>query len=284
MKGPIRVAHHPGASASISLIQTLAAKQVGLSCRALVASTVPDRAALALTTEVLDRIKATLPGKALCWSHQWYDLPIGTVTEAWIAEAEILGQTVPCLHAGFHVPATPGTQEIRELIETNTISYCSVSFSCDAIVCSICGGRWWQCEHDPGHTYDGILATRLIGGRLEAIEATELSLCYLGQQYGARILAVEKSGASGAAPEDTEMVAVGRRYVEQLRGEVCRMARLLGTALPSCVLRSVDHLNVGELEELEKQLLTQLNHRLPSQPSQADAGSALFLPVDAIRF
>ena len=139
----------------------------------------------------------------------------------------------------------PLIQEIEGGIKKEVSVGCAVSRA----VCSVCGEerKSGRCQHLPGKEYDGKLCwTELTG----ATDAYEFSFVAVPAQPKAGVM--RKSVKEGREMEQLEKeAALGRKYLERLRGEV---ARLGGLAEPELKMQTLRHM----AESLEEEELLEL--------------------------
>jgi len=171
--------------------------------------------------EVLEGFARTLPGKALLVGHQHQSAPEGRFFEAWLEERE--GRTD--LVAGFYIVKTQQNEHLRRQIDGGVFKYVSVGFTCEDLVCDLCGKslRGPECPHIPGRRYDGQLCTATWRGEAEAAEG---SIVYLGSQRGAEIVkGAGKRQTEDGGPREAE---IGLSEAEvRLRVKVAELEGLL---------------------------------------------------------
>ncbi len=168
--------------------------------------------------DVLQGFARTLPGKALLVGHQHQSAPEGRFFEAWLEQA---GDATNLL-AGFYIVKTQQNEHLRRQIDGGVYKYVSVGFTCEDLLCDLCGKsiRGPECPHIPGRSYDGKTCTATWHGSAEAAEG---SIVYLGSQRGAEIVK-----AAGARPTtDDPPGGEGRDALTRLKVKVAELEGLL---------------------------------------------------------
>ena len=122
-------------------------------------------------------------------------------------------------------------------------------------VCSICGedmNASQRCGHQRGQEYDGQLCTGILLG---ATDAYEWSFVAVPAQRNAGVMKHMRM---------EQEAALGRKYLESLRGEVARLGGLAGLGLEHAVLRGIaDKLGYDELLALKGALERQAERVFP---------------------
>ena len=150
----------------------------------------------------------------------------------------------------------PLIEEIEAGIKKEVSVGCSVEHS----VCSICGcdRTMADCGHEKGREYGGQLCWADLEG---ARDAYEFSFVAVPAQPAAGVV---KSARWGIAARLEEEAALGRKYLEDLRGEVVRLALLADRELSARAMKSLaDKLSHQELEELRKSYARRAGERFP---------------------
>jgi len=155
-----------------------------------------------LSPEVLERLAETLPGKAVLVGHNRAGEPVGRFYRAEVKVDP--GNGWRWLQADWYTPVTPANEHLRAGIDSGVLSYVSIGFRWDRLVCDLCGRDYMDggaCPHVLGRTYpagefagrnvklteDGNMAICTATYMGDA-EAQEGSLVYLGAQYDAAVV------------------------------------------------------------------------------------------------
>jgi hypothetical protein len=186
--------------ADLALIQQYAKREVkagDVYCFALhTCNTKVDRAGERFTKAYLERFKETLPGKPLIEGHDYSRRPLGR-----IYKTEVLpdGQDWFLKSYAYLKADSPVVDEI----ELGIANSCSVGYSAHKRTCDLCSKEWHPqrrggdyCSHRPLQDYDGKTCTiAYCDSAVQKAEGREISLVYLGCQYGAE--AMGKSASPG---------------------------------------------------------------------------------------
>ena len=131
----------------------------------------------------------------------------------------------------------------------------SVGCAVERVECSICGedmNASQRCGHQRGQEYDGQLCTGILLG---ATDAYEWSFVAVPAQRNAGVMKHMRM---------EQEAALGRKYLESLRGEVARLGGLAGLGLEHAVLRGIaDKLGYDELLALKGALERQAERVFP---------------------
>lgn len=119
-------------------------------------------------------------------------------------------------------------------------------------LCSICGEEFHTCPHEKGAEYGGRRCwAELVG----ATDAYEWSFVAVPAQRNAGVMKHMRM---------EQEAALGRKYLESLRGEVARLGGLAGLGLEHAVLRGIaDKLGYDELLALKGALERQAERVFP---------------------
>ena len=147
---------------------------------------------------------------------------------------------------------TEGNRELIAAIEGGIKKEVSVGCAVERSVCSICGEESHTCPHEKGAEYGGRRCwAELVG----ATDAYEWSFVAVPAQRNAGVMKHMRM---------EQEAALGRKYLESLRGEVARLGGLAGLGLEHAVLRGIaDKLGYDELLALKGALERQAERVFP---------------------
>lgn len=147
---------------------------------------------------------------------------------------------------------TEGNRELIAAIEGGIKKEVSVGCAVERSVCSICGEEFHTCPHEKGAEYGGRRCwAELVG----ASDAYEWSFVAVPAQRNAGVMKHMRM---------EQEAALGRKYLESLRGEVARLGGLAGLGLEHAVLRGIaDKLGYDELLALKGALERQAERVFP---------------------
>ena len=139
----------------------------------------------------------------------------------------------------------------------------SVGCSVAKRVCSVCGADEGCCHHVRGQMYDSQLCFTELK---EPTDAYEWSFVAVPAQRDAGVLKrFEQEG--GETVLLRKQAALGRKYLQELRKEVVRLAMMADDGLDGIPFGKVmDRLEEAELLELKRSYETQAAKRFPSVP------------------
>lgn len=222
------------------------------------------------TVQTLEQLAPMFVGKAGIFDHQWSALG----QAARIYKTEVVHETGPVTRAGdgycwlkgyAYMVRTESNKDLIAEIEGGIKKEVSVGCSVEHAICSICGCDRTQvdCEHQKGQTYGGQLCWVNLEG---ANDAYEFSFVAVPAQPAAGVVKSVRTGNGSAAVRLEEEAALGRKYLEHLRGEVVRLALLADQELDHRAIKSLtDKLSHQELEELRKSYARRAGERFPLQ-------------------
>lgn len=224
--------------------------------------------------ETLEELAPLFVGKSGIFDHQWS----ARGQAARIYKTEVVHEPDRVTRAGDGYCWLKGcaymvrTQRNRDLIaeiEGGIKKEVSVGCSVARSVCSICGAdrSLGDCGHEKGEEYGGQLCFASLEG---AEDAYEFSFVAVPAQPMAGVV----KSAGGRRPVSArelekleEEAELGRKYLEQLRGEVVRLAQLADSQLEGEVIQSMaKKLSPRELEALTKSYGRQAERRYPVKP------------------
>lgn len=163
---------------------------------------------------------------------------------------------------------------IRE-IEGGIKKEVSVGCAVERRVCSVCGQVWdGSCGHEAGKTYDGTLCCVELE---HATDAYEFSFVAVPAQPEAGVvkgrgaetdclkeLVKGKPHSARQLKQLEEQAALGRAYLEQLRGDAVRLARLADKSLePEVITAMVKGLDGEQLTALKQSLEARAAEKYP---------------------
>ena len=129
-------------------------------------------------------------------------------------------------------------------------------------ICSVCGcdRTVTDCGHEKGQEYGGQLCWADLEG---AKDAYEFSFVAVPAQPAAGVVKTARQGARDVRQLEME-AALGRKCLEELRGEVVRLALLCDRELDGRAMKSLaGKLSHRELEELRRSYARRVGERLP---------------------
>ena len=200
-------------------------------------------------TAALERLGELFLGKSGIFDHQWSAL--GQTARIYRTEmvrdparVTAAGDGYCWLKGWAYLLRTEKNQDLIVEIEGGIKKEVSVGCSVARRVCSICGAEAGGCAHDKGQIYgDRLCFTEL----RDPVDAYEWSFVAVPAQREAGVLKRfgQESGSGTALLQ--KQAALGRKYLQQLRTEVVRLAMLADDGLDGEVFAGA----VGKLEERE---------------------------------
>lgn len=219
-------------------------------------------------TAALERMGELFLGKSGIFDHQWsakgqtariYRTQIirepGRVTSA--------GDGYCWLKGWAYLLRTEKNADLIAEIEGGIKKEVSVGCSVAKRVCSVCGTEEGGCRHVRGQMYEERLCFTELK---EPVDAYEWSFVAVPAQREAGVL--KRFGQeSREAALLRKQAALGRRYLQELRKEVVRLAMLADDGLDGTVFaRAAERLEEPELLELRKSYEAQTARRFPATP------------------
>ena len=216
-----------------------------------------DRDGERFAVETLEELGKLFVGVSGVFDHQWsargqtariYRTEVvheeGTLTQD--------GQPYCYLKGCAYLLRTEGNRELIAAIEGGIKKEVSVGCAVERSVCSICGEEFHTCPHEKGAEYGGRRCwAELVG----ASDAYEWSFVAVPAQRNAGVMKHMRM---------EQEAALGRKYLESLRGEVARLGGLAGLGLEHAVLRGIaDKLGYDELLALKGALERQAERVFP---------------------
>ncbi len=220
------------------------------------------------TVRTLEKLAPMFVGKAGIFDHQWS----ARGQAARIYKTEIVREPGRVTGAGdgycwlkgcAYMVRIDGNRDLIAEIEGGIKKEVSVGCAVERAICSICGCDRTQtdCGHEKGQEYGGQLCWADLEG---AKDAYEFSFVAVPAQPAAGVVKTARWGDARAAARLEEEAALGRRCLEQLRGEVVRLALLADRELSVQTMKSLaDKLSHQELEELRKSYARRAGERFP---------------------
>ena len=212
-------------------------------------------------------------GKTGVFDHQWsvegqrariYRTEI-------VSEPEIktqAGDGYCWLKAWAYLLRTERNAELIREIEGGIKKEVSVGCSVKRSVCSVCGAEGGSCEHQKGKRYGAKLCYWELR---EARDAYEWSFVAVPAQRNAGVVKKFTGGAGfqeqGEGKALRAEAALGRKYLQELRREVIRLALLADDALEGAILEKVtEGLGEEELQALKQGYEARAAKRFPLSP------------------
>ena len=226
-----------------------------------------DREFERFASQTLEELAPMFVGKAGIFDHLWS----ARGQAARIYKTEVVREPGRLTRAGdsycwlkgcAYMVRTDSNRDLIAEIEGGIKKEVSVGCSVEHAVCSICGAdrTVTDCGHEKGKEYGGQLCYATLEG---AGDAYEFSFVAVPAQPAAGV--VKSARLGGQTPERLEEeAALGRKYLEYLRGEVVRLALLADRELDGQAMKSLsDKLSPLELEELRKSYARRAEEKLP---------------------
>ena len=219
------------------------------------------------TVQTLEELAPLFVGRAGIFDHQWS----ARGQAARIYKTEIVREPERVTRAGdgycwlkgcAYMVRTDSNRDLIAEIEGGIKKEVSVGCSVEHAVCSVCGCDRTQtdCGHEKGQEYGGQLCWADLEG---AKDAYEFSFVAVPAQPAAGVVKTARQGARDVRQLEME-AALGRKCLEELRGEVVRLALLCDRELSAQAMRSLaDKLSHQELEELRRSYARRAEERFP---------------------
>ncbi len=213
----------------------------------------------------LEELAALFVGRAGIFDHQWS----ARGQAARIYKTEVVREPGRLTRAGdpycwlkgyAYMVRTESSRDLIAEIEGGIKKEVSVGCAVDHAICSVCGCDRTQtdCGHEKGQEYGGQLCYTTLEG---ASDAYEFSFVAVPAQPAAGVVKGVRRGAAARLEEEAEL---GRKCMENLRGEVVRLALLADRELSARAMKSLaDKLSHQELEELRKSYARRAGERFP---------------------
>lgn len=215
-----------------------------------------DRDFECFTKAALEKLKELFLGKTGIFDHSMrsggqtariYDCRVETLPE----RKNQLGEPYSRLVARAYLPRTAKNQDFITELDSGIKKEVSVGCAVNRLRCSICGEdlKKGACRHQKGKTYDGRLCCTVLD---DPYDAYEWSFVAVPAQREAGVLKRFGQESRGAALLEKQ-AALGRKYLEQLRREVVRLAMLADDGLDGRIFaKAAERLEEPELLELRR--------------------------------
>ena len=219
-------------------------------------------------TAALERLGELFLGKSGIFDHQWS----ARGQTARIYRTEVVREAARVTTAGdgycwlkgwAYLLRTEKNADLIAEIEGGIKKEVSVGCSVAKRVCSVCGAEEGLCQHVRGQMYgEQLCFTEL----REPVDAYEWSFVAVPAQREAGV--VKRFGQDDSeAALLRKQAALGRKYLQELRKEVVRLAMLADDGLDGSVLgKAMDRLEEPELLELKRGYEVQAARRFPAAP------------------
>ena len=217
------------------------------------------------TLQTLEELAPLFVGKAGIFDHRWS----ARGRAARIYRTEVVREAGQVTRAGdgyawlkgyAYMVRTESNRDLIAEIEGGIKKEVSVGCAVEHAICSVCGCDRTQtdCGHEKGQEYGGQLCYTTLEG---ASDAYEFSFVAVPAQPAAGVVKGARRGAAARLEEEAEL---GRKCMENLRGEVVRLALLADRELSARAMKSLaDKLSHQELEELRKSYARRAGERFP---------------------
>ena len=215
-------------------------------------------------------------GKSGIFDHQWTaEGQTARIYRAQVvrepAQMTAAGDGYCWLKAWAYLLRTEKNADLIAEIEGGIKREVSVGCSVARRVCSICGAEGGTCQHVPGQRY---------GERLCYLELREPTDAY--EWSFVAVPAQRKAGVLKRYGPEDEGVArlraqaeLGRKYLQELRREVTRLAMLADDGVDGGALaKAAEHLAEPELLDLKRVYEAQAARRFPPMPQLRRRGAA----------
>ena len=219
-------------------------------------------------TAALEALGELFLGKSGIFDHQW-----STRNQtARIYRTEVVREPSRVTAAGddycwlkgwAYMLRSEQTQALIDEIDAGIKKEVSVGCSVKHRSCSVCGAEEGGCRHIRGELYDGKLCFTELK---EPLDAYEWSFVAVPAQREAGV--VKRFGReSGREALLRKQAALGRKYLQELRREVVRLAMLAEDGLDGEVFAGMaERLEERELQELKKAYEARAAKKFPAMP------------------
>ena len=236
-----------------------------------------DRDCERFAPETLAGLAGLFVGKSGIFDHQWS----ARGQTARIYKTEVVREPdrltragdVYCWLKGYaYMMRTDSTKDLIAEIEGGIKKEVSVGCRVERALCSICGADRGagDCGHEKGREYGGQLCYTSLEGAEDAYEFSFVAvpaqpLAGVVKSAGSwREMAQACPGGARELKKLEEEARLGRKYLENLRGELVRLSLLADSALEEKIVKSVsEKLDPEELEALSKSFAKRAGERYP---------------------
>lgn len=238
-----------------------------------------DRDTERFTEKTLEELRELFVGKTGISDHRWssdgqkariYRTELIRDTE----RKNSLGEEYVYLKGYAYMLRTEGNAELIAEIDGGIKRETSVGCSVAQTLCSICGEELGSCGHVKGEEYGGKLC---FGELCGAVDAYEWSFVAVPAQKQAGVIKglegakslksfIESRRGQGYMKEFAKLekeAAVGRKYMEETRGEVLRLCMMWDMALYGAVKKSVETMSAEELQGMKNAMEAKLSEKMP---------------------
>ena len=197
-------------------------------------------------TQALPELARMFLGKTGIVDHQWStEKQVARIFETQVVQ----DGSVSYIKAWAYIRRGGANEETIADIEAGIKKEVSVGCAMGQAVCSICGGEYGTCGHSKGQSYDGQVCCAILR---QPVDAYEFSFVAVPAQREAGVLKRFGQEGRGAALLEKQ-AALGRKYLEQLRREVVRLAMLADDGLDGRIFaKAAERLEEPELLELRR--------------------------------
>ena len=243
----------------------------------------------------LEGLAKLFVGKTGIFDHQWTAAgQTARIYRAQVVEepgsVTAAGEPYRYLRGDAYMLRTPGNEELIRKLEGGILREVSVGCSVERAVCSVCAAPWGSCAHEKGKVYDGALCYASLEGAADAFEWSFVAVPAQPRAGVLKGLGPEGAGSLKELARQNEdcrrelealekQAQLGRRYLDELRREVVRLAGLAGMELEAAVLEGIaGKLDEEELAELRRAWERQASRRFPVQAQLNYSGESARTP------
>lgn len=256
----------------LALINALARKELGAeevyTFSVRLCDNEVDRDGERFAPQTLEELAGLFLGKSGIFDHQWS----ARGQAARIYKTEVVWEPDKTTRAGdgycwlkgcAYMVRTDSTRDLIAEIEGGIKKEVSVGCSVKHRSCSVCGAGEGGCRHIPGELYDGKLCFTELK---EPVDAYEWSFVAVPAQREAGV--VKRFGREGGREVLLrKQAALGRKYLQELRHEVVRLAMLADEDLDGGVFAAMtERLEERELLELKRAYEVRVSRQFPAAP------------------
>lgn len=220
--------------------------------------------------ETLGELAELFVGKSGIFDHEWRS----ENQVARIYRTELVpqpgrktqcGEDYVALKAWAYMLRTEANAQLIADIEGGIKKEVSVGCSVHERRCSICGAAVaaGECGHLRGETYGGKLCSTVLHG---AADAFEWSFVAVPAQRAAGVTKAAECVGADELAELKALSALGRSYLDELRGEVKRLGLICDKALYKSIEPTIGHMDAAALKVLRDTLNRRAAELLPLQP------------------
>jgi len=234
--------------------------------------------------QTLEELAPLFVGKSGLFDHEWsargQAARIYKTEVVWEPERVTRAGDSYCWLKGYaYMVRTDSNRDLIAEIEGGIKKEVSVGCAVEHAICSVCGADRNQgdCGHQKGQEYGGQLCWASLEG---ASDAYEFSFVAVPAQPMAGVVKSASRAGRQAMARLEEEARLGRKYLENLRGDVVRQALLADRELDGGTMKSLaEKLSPDELEELRKSFARRAEERFPMK-TQLSYGEKTAAPDD----